>query len=133
MGGLKTLLRLIPLFLALAAPLSAARAFPTTSDAQLQFFATCVGRMSALMEHQWMFDGAASEITESHRETLISLMNAVMPTGAGRDVLSLRIEAKLAHSALLTRATFNENPEDAHWAELTAVRHTGECQSFLLG
>jgi hypothetical protein len=133
MSGLKTSLRLVSITLALCAPLSPARALPTSADDQLQFFASCVGRMSALMEHQWMFDGPASEITESHRETLISLMSAVMPAGTGRKVLAWRIEAKLAHSTLLTRATFNENPDDARWAELTAVRHTSECSSILLG
>ncbi|KMW56412.1 hypothetical protein AIOL_001366 [Candidatus Rhodobacter oscarellae] len=103
------------------------------ADAQLHGFATCAGRLSALMEHQWMFDGAASEETEHSRALVIDILDAMMPADRGRDVLSWRIEAKVAHSALLTRASFAQEPRDRIWAARTALRLTEDCQRFLLG
>jgi len=84
------------------------------------------------MEFQWMFDGAGSERTKSQRETVLQLLDAVMPPDDGREVLHWRLSAKLAHSALLTRATFNDNLADASWAHQQATRLTHECTGILL-
>ncbi len=79
-----------------------------------------------------MFDGDASEQTKRQRADVLDLLAAVMPPDMGREVLHWRISAKLAQSALLTRATFNDDPADAAWATRTATRLTRECTSFLL-
>jgi len=101
-------------------------------DQQLRTFAACAGRLSAVMEYQWMFDGAASERTKAQRAAVLQLVEAIMPNDMGREVLHWRISAKLAQSALLTRATFNDDPSDATWAAHTADRLTRECTSLLL-
>lgn len=101
-------------------------------DQQLRTFAACAGRLSAVMEYQWMFDGTASERTKAQRASVLQLVEAVMPQDMGREVLHWRISAKLAQSALLTRATFNDDPSDATWAAQTADRLTRECTSLLL-
>ncbi|SLN25905.1 hypothetical protein PSA7680_01119 [Pseudoruegeria aquimaris] len=124
---------LVSAVLVLLARATPAPAFQATPDQQLRFFATCAGRLSAQMEHQWMFDGAASEITMAHRDSVIDILDALMPPERGRDVLAMRIEAKMAHAALLTRATFNDDTEDAAWAKATAVRLAAECEALLLG
>lgn len=103
-----------------------------TGNAQLVHFATCAGRLSAQMEYQWMFDGPASEKTAHQRAAMIDLINAVMQEDEGRSVLHWRISAKLAQSALLTRATFNNDASDAAWAAETAARLTDECTSLIL-
>ncbi|WP_342076188.1 hypothetical protein [Yoonia sp. SS1-5] len=103
-----------------------------TEHQQLQTFAACAGRLSAVMEYQWMFDGVASERTKAQRATVLQLIEAVMPEDMGREVLHWRISAKLAQSALLTRATFNDDPADAAWATQTADRLTRDCTAFLL-
>ncbi len=102
------------------------------SNSQLRTFATCAGRLSAVMEYQWMFDGEASEQTKLQRAAVIDLVEAVMPPDRGRDVLHWRISAKLAQSALLTRATFNDNADDAAWARQQAAQFERACTGLLL-
>ena len=96
-------------------------------------FATCAGRLSALMEHQWMFDGPASEQTALQRAHMIDMLDAVRPPDQGREVLALRIDAKMAQAALLTRATFNDDPHDKSRAMRLALRRVEECTGVLLG
>ena len=86
-----------------------------------------------MMEHQWMFDGAGSERTEAQRAAMIGLLEAVRPADAGRQVLHLRIEAKMAQAALLTRATFNPDAEEARRALMLAEMRVAECTGLLLG
>ena len=127
MSGMKT-------FLVIAA-LSASPAFAQTesADDQLRTFAACAGRLSAVMEYQWMFDGPASDRTKAQRAAVLELIDAIMPPDRGAEVLHWRISAKLAQSALLTRATFNDDPVDAQWAEQRAAGQLADCTGFLLG
>jgi len=107
MGGLRTLFRATALICALVAP-HAARAGGDIPDDPLRFFATCAGRMSALMEHQWIVDGPASETTKTKRQSLLDVVEALTPPGAESRVLSWRIEAKAAHAALLGQTRHGE-------------------------
>lgn len=66
------------------------------------------------------------------RAAVIDLIDAVMPADRGREVLHWRISAKLAQSALLTRATFNDDRQDAAWAREQADRFARECTGLLL-
>ncbi len=125
---MKTVLSL--LFLALAVASAPLRA--QTDDSQLRLFASCAGRLSAVMEYQWMFDGVASERTELQRASVLQLVEATMPDGMGREVLHWRLSAKLAQSALLTRATFSDDQSDAAWAAQMADRLTRECTALIL-
>ncbi|WP_342070518.1 hypothetical protein [Yoonia algicola] len=117
-----------------AALLSAPPLSAQTLDVQeqLKTFASCAGRLSAVMEHQWMFDGPASEHTEDLRDAVLELVEAAMPPERGREVLHWRISAKVAQAALLTRATFNNDVRDAAWAKAQADRLTGACAGLLL-
>ncbi len=112
-----------------ALPASAGSSFETDP---LRTFAACAGRLSALMEHQWMFDGDASEITQRQRAQLIELAGAIMAPEQGQQVLAWRINAKAAHHALLTRATFNDDPGDAAWAADMAALQAADCTALLL-
>ncbi|WP_323765293.1 hypothetical protein [Marinovum sp.] len=109
-----------------------ARALPLAPDHPVIAFATCAGRLSATMEHQWMFDGPGSERTEAQRAAMISLLEAVMPAELGREVLHLRLEAKFAQAALLARARFNDDAEDAVRAGALAGLRLAECTGMLL-
>ncbi len=102
------------------------------SDDPLRIFASCAGRLSATMEHQWLMGDPNSDRTEAQREAMLSLVDAIMAPDQGRDVLSWRIEAKQAHSVLLTRATFNDDAEDAAWALTRAQTQLGACTGLLL-
>lgn len=101
-------------------------------DDPLHLFADCAGRLSAQMEHQWLLSDPASERTGAQRAAMLSLVDAAMSPEQGRDVLAWRIEAKLAHAVLLTRATFNEDAEDAAWALQRAENRLATCTGLLL-
>jgi hypothetical protein len=76
------------------------------ADPLLREFAVCAGRYSALVEHQWMVDGPASERSAGTRDSFLALVGAVEEPGMAAAVMGWRIEAKMAQKALLQRAQF---------------------------
>ena len=97
-----------------------------------QRFAACTGRLSAQMEHHWLMS-RPSETIEARRKAMISLLEAVQRPSEGREVLAYRIEAKHAQAVLLSRATFNDDPADAHWAATRAEAEIAACAALLTG
>ncbi|WP_047995777.1 hypothetical protein [Puniceibacterium sp. IMCC21224] len=113
-------------------------ALPRTATERVQVFATCVGRLSAVMEFQWMFDGPASERTQKVRRGVEALLDAVLPQAlagglSGVQALDWRIRAKVAQAALLQQATFGTDPRRMRMAQRAAEMYQGECESMLLG
>ena len=98
----------------------------------LQLFATCAGRLSAEMEFAWLMHSERADVVEQQRADVLDLLAAVMEAGQERQALATRIAAKQAHAALLTRATLNEDDEDAAWAASLAQRQHANCLAFLL-
>ena len=115
----------------LAAPVSAAPQTPSL-DPMTRTFAYCAGRLSAQMEFQWLMSDPQSDRTAAQRAAMLSLLEAVVSEAGAREALSLRISAKQAHNALLTRATFGPQTEDAHYARLRAEAEIGNCLSLIL-
>lgn len=79
-----------------------------------------------------MYDTAAADLTRQQRLEMINLVNAVMPTDAGRDILVMRVDAKHAQARLLHRAKVNADPYDAAWAQSRADALLADCVSILL-
>ena len=79
---------------------------PAMADPLLRDFAVCTGRFSALVEHQWLVDGPASDASAGVRDNLWALVEAVAEPGEAATAMNWRIEAKVAHKALLDRAWF---------------------------
>lgn len=129
MSGLKTSLRIMALACALSAPL-AARAQTDIPDDPLRFFAACAGRMSALMEHQWIVDGPASDATKARRADLLDLVTALTPPGAEAQVMGWRVEAKAAHAALLARSRQGDTATTTRAAR-QAIALQNQCMAFL--
>ncbi len=77
---------------------------PATADPLLRDFAVCTGRYSALVEHQWLVDGPASETSSGVRDNLWTLVEAVAGPRDASAAMGWRIEAKVAQKALLDRA-----------------------------
>lgn len=100
-------------------------------DAQLHTFATCAGRLSAVVEYQWMADGAPSEEAQKYHDEVITLVAAIMSQDQSRNVLNWRRAAKQAQFGLLVRAN-TQNREDAAWAARRAQALTHECAALLL-
>ncbi|WP_146587450.1 hypothetical protein [Puniceibacterium confluentis] len=117
-------------FTVLAGP---ATALPDRPGDLARMFATCAGRMTAMMEFQWSFDGAASERTgETLRDFDVLLEAALGPGATGRDALNWRIDAKMAHSRLLNLATFGRDDRLRSQASRAAELYLSECEDVLL-
>ena len=108
-------------------------AFPAAADPLLREFAVCAGRLSAIMEDQWMFDGPASEQTAEELGAMVSLIEASMPEGAGRQVLAWRIDAKVAQRGLLHQARFARDSRLAETAAARAPAQAAHCRAKIRG
>ena len=128
MGSLRTVL----LALSLLLPAGTAGAQASVQMELHMTFATCTGRLSAKMEFEWLLSDPTANRTEADRAAMIALLQATTPPDERRLTLARRIEAKRAHSALLTRAFFNEDPQDAQWAIARAERIIASCTGMLL-
>jgi hypothetical protein len=106
---------------------------PGAADPLLREFAVCAGRLSAVMEDQWMFDGPGSERTAKELAAVVALIEATMPSGAGRQVMAWRIDAKVAQRGLLHQARFAEDPWLAQTAAARAEALAAQCRTMTLG
>jgi len=122
MGGLQTTFAVLTLALPSAA---AGQGLPDP----LRHFATCTGRLSALTEHQWRTDGLASDATARQRDAMADILAAVTPPEATVQAMALRIEAKVAHAALLVQAHRTQDRA----AQAQALRLIAPCTGLLLG
>lgn len=105
---------------------------PGAADPLLRDFAVCAGRLSATMEDQWMFDGPGSERTAAELGAVVSLIEASMHPGEGRQVLTWRVDAKVAQRALLHQARFSPNRQLAETAAARAEALTASCRAMIL-
>jgi hypothetical protein len=105
---------------------------PGAADPILREFAVCAGRLSAVMEDQWMFDGPGSERTAAELGAVVSLIEASMAPGEGRQVMAWRIDAKVAQRGLLHQARFAQNPRLAKTAAARAEALAAKCRAMIL-
>ncbi|WP_299165204.1 hypothetical protein [uncultured Tateyamaria sp.] len=95
-------------------------------------FAGCTGRISAEMEHAWLMNSDRADDLEGLRLQFVTLLDAITPPEQARQVLHFRIEAKLAHAAMLTTATFGTDPRLVHMAQNQAALRVRDCRNLLL-
>jgi hypothetical protein len=105
----------------------------TLTDDPVRIFATCAGRMSAVMEHQWLTDGPGSEETKLLRDAHLALLEATASPEMTGLALNWRIDAKVAQANLLNLASFGPHPTARRLAHLQAERLTEACTALLLG
>lgn len=122
--------RIKTLGLGLAFALSAADA--GAQDSLLKDVAACVGRLSAQMEHFWLFDDKSSAEVETQRSHMIDVLEALTTKDNAHLALTHRIDAKLAHASLLTHAKFSTNAKTASWANAQSERQLRTCNSLIL-
>jgi len=103
-------------------------AMGNTFDDPVRVFATCAGRLSAQMEHQWLLSDPASDQTEHQRDIVLEVLAAMTPEGQESRIMGWRLEAKVAHAALLQSATFRNSP----WAGETATRLVAQCTTLVV-
>ncbi|MEJ6402606.1 hypothetical protein [Yoonia sp. 2307UL14-13] len=102
-------------------------------NAQLQFFATCAGRLAAVVEREWNEDGTISALAAHQRDQVGDIIAAIATRDRSRDVLIWRNDGKAAQTALIARARSAGDAEDAAWAARRAQELRRECVSVLLG
>lgn len=105
---------------------------PGAANPLLREFAVCAGRLSAVMEDQWMFDGPASERTAEELHAMVSLIEASMAEGAGHQVMAWRIDSKVAQRGLLHQARFAQDQRLAETAAARAEALAAECRAMIL-
>lgn len=113
-------------------------AFPVSPAQRLEVFATCAGRFSATMEHQWLVDPEASEATAAQRAGFDDLVAAVTPDARAWGVpeamaMHWRVAAKAAQRELLMLASFGTDPRGAARARDLAAARLAECDGLLVG
>ncbi|WP_082181907.1 hypothetical protein [Aestuariivita boseongensis] len=124
MSSLKTLLM---------AGLAATTPLPVWATSDIHYvFAGCVGRFSAEMEHAWLLENGEADRLRDKRHSFLSLMEASMPVEKARAVLSYRIDNKMAHAALLTTASFDQDARRAQSARAAAQAYRNNCERLLL-
>lgn len=130
---MKTFLIVIGLFCA-----GAVWALPQSPSQRAQLFATCAGRYSALVEHQRLFDGVASEQAEDQKKIFETLLEAVMPHALawgmpGHMALDWRLTAKHAQAQLLQKGAFQTDDDIARRSRHVATALLSDCHMFVLG
>ena len=119
--------------LLLALPASGA---PFTPLDQARAFADCAGRLAALTEHQWMFDGPASEGTARRRDQFVALLEAIAPDLAPQDtaqIMEWRVAAKAAQRAVLDLSAFAPDSRQRARTTAAATRVIGTCDRMIVG
>jgi hypothetical protein len=138
-GVLTTRAAIAAAFLLAALPgPGAAEGLPQSPSQRLELFETCAGRLSALIEHQWLVEPAASDRTVSLRAEFDALVEAVMPDAVGWGMpaempMHWRVAAKAAQADLLATAVFSLDPQRALRARRAAEERLAECDGVLIG
>ncbi|MFL4468858.1 hypothetical protein ACERZ8_02850 [Tateyamaria armeniaca] len=102
------------------------------NDDLVLVFAGCTGRLSAEMEFSWLMSDGRGDALQAQRQRFVSILDAVMPSERARETLGRRIEAKLAHSAMLTTAHFGTDARLSKMARQQTQLNVQACQNLLL-
>ncbi|WP_050528800.1 hypothetical protein [Pseudaestuariivita atlantica] len=117
---------------------SGVAALPQSADERVRAFADCAGRYSAEVEHVWLMGGPARDEIMQRRELFAELVQASLPMAeesgiTGRQIIAWRVEAKLAHAALLQSATFAGDDAVSDRADRAARGFVTQCDRLILG
>ena len=130
MGGLRTSLFVI--LIGLGAVTRPVVLFAQTPPDLIAVMASCTGRLSALMEYQWLVQDPASEDTKIKRDEMAALLQAVTPPGEDVRAMALRLDAKQSQAALLQAARFGTDHARSGWARQRAAHLLGTCAALLV-
>ncbi|PWL34646.1 hypothetical protein [Marivita sp. XM-24bin2] len=93
--------------------------------------ASCVGRLSAQIEHHWLMSNQPTKGIETQRAHMLDILDALVTAEVATRALANRIDAKLAHASLLTQAAFSNDTRRATWAEKRAKQELALCSLML--
>jgi hypothetical protein len=119
--------------LLLALPAAAA---PMTLLEQARVFSDRAGRYAGMTEHQWMFDGPASEDSARRRDQFADLPSAVSPDREPQvtaEILEWRVAARAAQRELLDTAAFVADRSRQQRAGRLASGYLAACDRLIAG
>ncbi len=88
--------------------------------------------MSAETEFAWLLSDPAAETYETQRTLFVEILESLGPPANPNLQMATRIDAKMAHSNLLTTAYLGIDKTRAEWAKQHAVMLRSTCQNMLL-
>lgn len=95
-------------------------------------FARCTGRLSAMVEHQWLIEDGDADQTDRARDAMADLLAASTPPGKEVMAMALRIEAKAAMANLLSQARFARDHMRADWARRRVGGMLADCTALMI-
>lgn len=104
----------------------------TPGESLLHRVTECIGRLSAQIEHNWLFPETPTDQIETQRAHLVDILDALVTPETLTHSLAARIDAKMAHAALLSQATFAQDQRTANWAQKRASQELVNCDHILL-
>jgi hypothetical protein len=131
MCGLRTVRASILALAALGGPCTASPVTDLARD-----FADCAGRYAALAEHQWMFDGPASDQSLRRRDIFADLVQAVLPDlppEVAPALFDRRVAARAAQRGLLDAARFGRQAGHRAQAAARATAYIRACDRLAAG
>lgn len=102
-----------------------------TSPDPVPLFATCTGRLSAVMEFQWLLGDPAADRTQARRDEMEALLLAATPDTQASRAMQLRLEAKFATAQLL-RQGLSGGPEAMARNAARVERLLAACRGLIL-
>jgi hypothetical protein len=110
---------------------------PTDLPAQSQpdliaVIASCTGRLSAVMEYQWLVQDPGSDDTRIKRDAMAELLRAVTPPGDVVRAMGVRLDAKRSQTVLLQAALFGADRTRSGWAARRADHLLRTCAALLV-
>ena len=127
-SGLKTLM----IVAAMATTALPAAGLERDRETQEAVFATCAGRFSAEMEHDWLI-GGTGDAARATRAIFVALIDAASDPAQAAALLDTRIRAKHAQAVLLQQASFHTDRVLARRAQAMAQRQRRLCETMILG
>lgn len=97
-----------------------------------EIIASCTGLLSAEMEFAWLVSDPDADEVQKQRDTFVELLQAMQNRSERKQLLAVRIDAKMAHATLLTIGLFGSDERRADWARRQAILYKNQCQSMLL-
>ena len=114
-----------------------AQALDTSARHQAEQIAQCTGRMSAVVEFDWLLNPTRADEAARQRQAFVDVLEAMMPYAeaagmAPREVLAQRISAKRAHAELLHIIAFSPDDRQARHARQLSERFIRACHTLIL-
>lgn len=127
---------MLALFMAMICTPVPGAPLPNGADTMVREFATCTGRLSAMMGNPDIIAGLTPQQLRDDRDSFSDLLAASLPgrsdMALSRQALTWRVQARAAHHSLLQIAAYSPDPRRARIARATLRAQITACRAMLL-